>query len=263
MSMYQCLRGLPEPVKKPLRSARDFYLRGRVTRAVKHDGKKALAAVKAILASSDKERMSHEFILQNVKLFGLLNEDWPAWGEYGSWRNKSNFGLLQYPSEFARFALFISGLGIGSAMEIGVFRGASSYFLAAVLQRANPALEYHMTDIEDKVEFFDVFSELLHLKKHIPATSDDFIGQEFDLVFIDADHSYDGVLRDFRNVGQYCGKAVAFHDIYGHEYDYLNGGTVRMWREFRRENGGVYEMHEFAECPAGMGLGLGLRRQAV
>lgn len=38
-------------------------------------------------------------------------------------------------------------------------------------------------------------------------------------------------MEDYRNVGEGAGKIVTFHDIYAHEYDGLNGGVSRTWRE--------------------------------
>ena len=68
--------------------------------------------------------------------------------------------------------------------------------------------------------------------------SDDYKGESYDFVFIDADHSYDAAMRDYLNVGQYAGKLTVFHDIYAHEYDECNGGTVRMWKEVCELNSG-------------------------
>ncbi len=77
----------------------------------------------------------------------------------------------------------------------------------------------------------------------------------FDFCFIDADHSYDGMMRDWENVGRYAKKVVAFHDIYGHEYDALNGGTVRGWQEIRgTADGQIREYSRFPERWMGIGV---------
>lgn len=76
------------------------------------------------------------------------------------------------------------------------------------------------------------------MEKKIPSTSEDYKGESYDFVFIDADHSYDGAMQDYLNIGQYAKKLTVFHDIYAHEYDEYNGGTVRLWKEVCEANSG-------------------------
>ena len=147
-------------------------------------------------------------------------------------------GILQVPEEFVDFCLYLADGRwkgeIREAVEIGVWRGNSSYILAALLCRNNPGMTYNMVDISDNLVHFDEAKEIIpSLRKRIPSTSDNLAGRSFDFCFIDADHSYDGMMRDYMNVGQHTAKILAFHDIYGHEYDHLNGGTVRGWQEIR------------------------------
>lgn len=169
----------------------------------------------------------------------------------------STRGILQVPDEFLDFCMQLTEMKAENAIEIGVARGASSYVIAALLYRNNSELVYHMVDICDDLNDFEkVQSVIPALRKDIPNTSDDFVGQEFDFCFIDADHSYDGMIRDWENVGRYTKKMLVFHDIFGHEYDELNGGTVRGWQEIKNK---VSEKHvrEISEYPdRWMGLGL-------
>jgi hypothetical protein len=227
---------------------------------VEFDVAKAVRAVQRIINCSDAELRSRTFILDRIREFGLNYSDWPLRTRYANWQNASSFGLMQFPTEFADFVMELSKLKLENAIEIGVYRGATSYFIAAVLQRVNPRLQYHMVDIAPHVIAFERFAEFLNLTLHTPATSDNFLGQSFDFVFIDADHSFDGALRDYLNVGRFCNVAVAFHDIHAHEYDNLNGGTVRMWKEFRDANALEMRILEFSHSPTPwMGLGLGVR----
>lgn len=143
-------------------------------------------------------------------------------------------GIMQVPSEFAAFCNYISNFYIETAIELGVYRGRSSYIICALLYRKNKNLKYNMVDLVDHLDGFDVFSSILPCTKLVPSTSDDYKGKPFDFVFIDADHSYDASLQDYINVGQYATKLVCFHDIYGHEYSRFNGGIVRTWNEVSR-----------------------------
>lgn len=148
-------------------------------------------------------------------------------------------GILQVPDEFIDFCQFISDLKINKAVEVGVAGGRSSFVMAALLYRNNPNLVYDLVDIADAIVGYDRFKELIPaLNKRIPSTSDDFKGQVYDFCFIDADHSYNGMMTDWNNLGQYSSKITVFHDIYGHEYDHLDGGTVRAWQEIKNSNHG-------------------------
>ncbi len=166
-------------------------------------------------------------------------------------------GILQRPNEFAEYCVYLSKWKIDTAIEVGVFRGKSSYFMCALLARRNPDLVYELVDINDDLSNFEEFYELLpQMRKRIPSTSDDYIGKIYDFVFIDADHSYDASMRDYMNLGQYAKKLTVFHDIYAHEYDYLNGGTVRMWNEVV-DMTPQHNHHIFSEFPnEWMGIGV-------
>ena len=169
----------------------------------------------------------------------------------------STVGILQVPDEFVDFCLFILDKDLSSAIEIGVAAGASSYIMAALMLRKNPDMVYRMVDINDYLVDFDKVKEIIpSLRKEIPKTSDDFADEVYDFCFIDADHSYEGMMTDWNNVGKYAKKLTVFHDIYAHEYDELSGGTVRGWQEIKdtvdRES-----VREFTRYPCKwMGIGV-------
>ncbi|MFC5584271.1 class I SAM-dependent methyltransferase [Nitratireductor kimnyeongensis] len=223
------------------------------------DVRNGIDVCRKILSSSDEEFSSRRFILDCILDFGIIPNNWALMSRFGANRNTSLFGLIQYPTEFADFLMALSRVPIESAIEIGVFRGASSYFICSVLQRANKNVKYTMLDIEDNVIAFDEFSRFLNIIPAFKKTSDDFAGQKFDFAFIDGDHSYEGVNKDIINIGNFA-KCVAFHDIYGHEYNNLNGGVVRAWREFVQAHCMDMSIMEFSHAPEQwMGLGLAIR----
>jgi len=182
--------------------------------------------LRELLKATDEEVSNYEWMYNKVINYGI----YPFKNEGKIFYTE--LGMMQLVEEFTNYCIFISSLEIKNAIEIGVFRGRSSYFVCALLSRKNPKLKYICVDIADCLDSFEYYKEILPaLDKRIPSTSNDYKGESFDYVFIDADHSYDASIRDYMNIGRYANKLVAFHDIYAHEYDELNGGTVRMWNE--------------------------------
>lgn len=215
-----------------------------------------LDIIRKLLSASDDEVANYEWMRNVVGQYGIY--PWRA-GDMDGTNNVvgTRSGMMQRPKEFAEYCMYLSGWKMATAIEVGVFRGKSSYFMCALLARKNPNLVYELVDIADNLANFDEFHELLpQMHKRIPCTSDDFIGKAYDFVFIDADHSYDASMRDYMNLGQYAKKLTVFHDIYAHEYDHLNGGTVRMWKEVM-DMTSECKHHVFSEYPdQWMGIGV-------
>lgn len=214
-----------------------------------------ISVLKEICHASDEEIHDIKWMYERVIKYGIFCFE-RKWYEKDASINWNYCGLQQMPEEFAEYCVYLSDLKIKTAIEIGVYRGRSSYFICAILLRNNPELKYVLVDIEDRLDHFDEFSMILPaLQKKIPSSSEDYKGLEFDYVFIDADHSYDASIKDYENVGKYAKKIVAFHDIYAHEYDHENGGTVRMWKEVVEKESGN-EINVFSIYPdKWMGIG--------
>ncbi|HTB13495.1 MAG TPA: class I SAM-dependent methyltransferase, partial [Bryobacteraceae bacterium] len=91
-------------------------------------------------------------------------------------------------------------------------------------------------------------------------------GQKLDLLFIDADHSYEGAKADFIHYTQFVreGGIVAFHDIvqdhltrFGHDpatfVGARSGEVYLLWRRLKP----YYETREFVVDPEQDGCGIG------
>ena len=190
-----------------------------------------LDIIRKILSASDEDVSNFEWMRSMVGRYGIFpcrEGDMDGNGNVVGARS----GMIQRPNEFAEYCVYLSKWHIDTAIEVGVFHGKSSYFMCALLARNNSNLVYELVDIADNLDDYEEFHELLpQMSKRIPSTSEDYIGQAYDFVFIDADHSYEASMCDYMNLGRYAKKLTVFHDIYAHEYDHLNGGTVRMWNE--------------------------------
>jgi hypothetical protein len=138
---------------------------------------------------------------------------------------ESNWFIEQNAHELATFLVAMQELGVQSVLEIGTgWRAGLARFLANDMgwrvvsmdknQPVNPA---------PNVQFLMGRSEILR-----PL----FDGQTFDLVIIDADHSYEAVKRDYEMYAALADKAVMFHDIAG-----LRDceGAARFWNEIKSD----------------------------
>ena len=219
--------------------------------------KKQIEILKEIIEAPDEKVRGHEWLREKLYDYGffpffkLAKEPEPGI----TW---STVGILQVPGEFVNFCVFLMDYRFNEAIEIGVAAGASSYIMAAIMYRNNPDMIYHMVDINDYLISYDEVRRIIpSLQKDIPESSDDHVGKVYDFCFIDADHSYDGMMRDWMNVGAHSAKMTVFHDIYAHEYDDLNGGTVRGWQEIKGKMEKSHRIREFSKYPdKWMGIGV-------
>ena len=219
-----------------------------------------ISIIKDILNASDDQITDFDWMYSKVISYGIFCFE-ENWMEQDSSINWSFCGMQQIPEEFAEYCIKLSDVKVKNAIDIGVYRGRTSFFICAVLMRNNPEMTYLLVDIDDKLDHYEEYAGLLpSLRKSIPSTSKDYLGTSFDYVFIDADHSYDASISDYENVGKNAKVIVAFHDIYAHEYAGENGGTVRMWREvMEREQGN--KIFTFSKYPdRWMGIGAVIKK---
>ena len=87
-------------------------------------------------------------------------------------------------------------------------------------------------------------------------------GQKLDLLFIDGDHSFAGVAKDFTLYRHLVkdGGIIVFHDIvpdyrtrYGRDTGRWTGEVPRFWQAIKP----LYRTAEFVESPEQDGLGIG------
>ena len=221
---------------------------------------KGLKVVGDILSCSKKELESRAFLLDKFLEYGIPVMDSPIFASFRGNMNAAGFGPIQFPTEFIDLLRRLISLQVKSALEIGTFRGGAAYFMAAVLQRACADFSLTMVDPIDNLLGFSKFAARLRLVKSIPSTSEAYRGRKFDFVFIDGAHDFESVMRDFENVGKFALKAIACHDIHGHEFDSLDGGTVKAWDVIKEKLRLECEVCEYAHsAERSLGIGVAIR----
>lgn len=148
-----------------------------------------------------------------------------GFGEYES------IAAKQVPSEINKLYQMVCGLNPKCICEIGTYKGGTLYLWcraavcdAVILSCDLPGgmlnsfsmrrVNFYKNFARDnqKLYFFPGDS---HSQQIISAVKNKLQGQKIDFLFIDGDHGYDGVKKDFKNFGPFVrsGGMIAFHDI--------------------------------------------------
>ena len=182
------------------------------------------------------------------------------------------FSPLQLKNEFIEFLKLIQSYKPRMVLEVGTARGGALFAFTRVAATDANIISldlpqgiygggYHWW----KNPIFRSFAlpgQKLHLiradshKQSSLRLIQDKIGdRQLDFLFIDGDHSYDGVKQDFKMYGPLVKKGgiIAFHDIVAHTED-KTCGVDRFWNEIKSQ----YEHKEIVESQQQMGYGIGI-----
>jgi predicted O-methyltransferase YrrM len=182
----------------------------------------------------------------------------------------------QVLSELREFLLFVQELQPRAVLEIGTALGGTFFLLTRVagpdavlvtVDLSSPQdLRFGGGNVEQRAPLYEAFAvdgqrvRFIAGDSHAQAMHDrvaaELAGRELDLLFIDGDHSEEGVRRDFELYRDLVrpGGAVAFHDIVDGDPQ-LVGGVPRFWQSVRTP-----DAREFVSDPAQGGWGIGVLR---
>ncbi len=157
-------------------------------------------------------------------------------------------GLLiwQYPNQFSKYLCLINKQSINSYIEIGCRWGGTFVLTNEYLKMFNKMNKSIAIDIIDSpVENYCILNDESKFIK-INSQSKEFIDymsdNYFDLIFIDGDHSYNGVKNDY-HICKNSGRIFVFHDIINDACP----GVIQFWNELKNNEKDIYNFYEFTE----------------
>jgi len=190
--------------------------------------------------------------------------------QYVAFANKL-LGSHQIPAEIAAFLASVQELQPRRVLEIGTAFAGTTFLLCQALPEVKQVIGMDLHIRNKTILRFFVRSGqnvcLLEASSHSGKTQERLsrllAGELLDLLFIDGDHTYQGVKKDFLQYRHFVrkGGSIAFHDIipdyktrFGKSTGRWAGQVPVLWSEIR----GWYPTREFVEDPGQDGLGIGV-----
>lgn len=191
--------------------------------------------------------------------------DYSGYGRYRTLRP------AQIRAEFCTLLDLVAGEQPEAAMEIGTMNGGTFYAWCRALEECDTVISLDLPGGEfgggysaEKTRFFRRFApakelQFVRANSHDDRTRDRIEvlldERELDFLFIDGDHTYEGVKQDFKMYRQFMadGGIVAFHDIVPHPHD-PDCEVDQFWDEIA----GKYETREIIDDPDQEWAGIGV-----
>ena len=157
-------------------------------------------------------------------------------------------GLLiwQYPNQFSKYLCFLREQNINSFIEIGCRWGGTFVLTNEYLKMFNSINKCVAVDtMESPVVNYCISNneaQFIQLNSQSEEFRNFMNNNYFDLIFIDGDHSYDGVKNDYEITKNNC-KIFVFHDIVND----VCPGVVQFWNELKNNENDTYTFLEFTE----------------
>jgi hypothetical protein len=236
-----------------------------------------LRVLQAIQVATQEQLKDADYLTSLIRNAGLQFDPRSPYGRDNCHMNSGerragllviDSGLWQMPGQLAKCLVYLSRYSIASMIEIGTGSGWTTSFIAAYLARFNSHFRVVTIDAGDYFRSYYAVKKVLPIEFYVGMTSDSFVGESYDLAFIDGDHTYRGCSSDYEAVGRHA-KICMFHDIndkFVRNHPANDGGVPRLWQEIKHSKPRSDEICEFldhSEDDQIMGIGLIVRPEAV
>ena len=172
------------------------------------------------------------------------------------WNESLSFKIQQKKNEWIDFSMELLKIGpINHALEIGCYDGGTTIFLSRLcenlitIDQPNPArfdeYKYNLGDPEiygskllNTFTNFNYISGNSHSEDTLNSVVNLLGGEKLDLLFIDGDHSYEGVKQDYEMYSHLVreGGMIAFHDVHKSSFHESHNCFVHnFWEEMKNE----------------------------
>ncbi len=172
-------------------------------------------------------------------------------------------GLKQNLVEFEAFVEYLQPDSFSTVLEIGTMKGGTLYLWCQLCRPDAHVLSIDLPSGRFGGGYTSKLELLFHRFKqkaqtltcirgdsHAASTLKEFKsrlnGRMLDFLFIDGDHTYDGVRRDFEDYAPFVrtGGVIAFHDIVFNPLNAADFEVWRFWDEIKKQHSDAVEFIE-------------------
>ena len=216
---------------------------------------KNIIAVRNLIRTLDIQSLRNPEVVANlVRAFGIVQWGPEVFGDEEYFKNPYPYmaGIYQTPNQISKALVYLSDMEINTYLEIGVFQGGNFLFVSEYLRRFNPNIRCIGIDptdfLNDEIKWLIDHETFISFKS---INSDSVIGQEFDLVFIDGEHTTEWINKDWNNVGKFA-KICIIHDI----QETTCPDCIEFWNKLRQSKKKILEFLDYSSKIPTQGIGI-------